>query len=228
GPRGGAAGALRGGWGGGRGPPLAGVTGRWAEEVRGRWQRRRLDAVVQWGELQLRLGRAAAVISTVPDLAAEYPLAEPPEGLLMRALHAARPDAEAGGRVAALRQGLAGGAGTGPAPGLGAGHAAILGGELPAPDRRSPLATPAQLPPDVPGFAGREQELRHLDGVLGTGSRAARVVVVSGTAGVGKTALAGHWADRARGGFPGRALDPSLRRVHPARPPGPPRRARRA
>src|SRR5215470_18638088 len=176
-----------------RGPPLAGVTGTWADEVRSSWHRRRLDAVVQWAELQLRLDRAAAVTSTLPDLTAEYPLAEPLEGLLMRALHAAGRDAEAIERYAALRQRLADELGTDPAPELRALHVAILKGELPSPergsppDRRSRVAAPAQLPPDVPGFAGRDEELQHLDGVLGAGSRAARAVVVSGTAGVGKT-----------------------------------------
>ncbi|MBP2324395.1 DNA-binding SARP family transcriptional activator [Kibdelosporangium banguiense] len=43
-----------------RGTPLAGVPGEWVEQVRDRWLRRRLDALVRWGEVQLRLGRPAA------------------------------------------------------------------------------------------------------------------------------------------------------------------------
>jgi DNA-binding SARP family transcriptional activator len=42
-----------------RGIPLAGVPGEWVARVRDSWQRRRLDAVVRWGELELAGGRAA-------------------------------------------------------------------------------------------------------------------------------------------------------------------------
>jgi DNA-binding SARP family transcriptional activator/tetratricopeptide (TPR) repeat protein len=197
-----------------RGTPLAGLTGEWVTQVRTSWQRRRLDAAVQWGELELGLGHTDAVIATMPDLIAEYPLAEPLEGLLMRALHQAGRDAEAVNRYAVIRQRLADELGTDPGPELRALHGAILRGELPAPAPApsSPLATPAQLPPDVFGFAGRDEELARLDDVVGRGSR---VVAVSGTAGVGKTSLAVHWAHKARSRFPGGQLYVNLRGFDP-------------
>ncbi len=204
-----------------RGSPLAGVTGRWAEEVRGRWHRRRLDAVVQWGELRLALGGAEEVIDALRDLVAEYPLAEPLEGLLMRALHLAGRDAEAIERYAAVRERLADELGADPAPELRALHVAILRGELPSADHAGLVTTPAQLPPDVPAFAGREQALRQLDGVVGAGVRTARIVVVSGTAGVGKTALTVHWAHRVRGEFPDGQLYVNLRGFDPTGSPVP-------
>ncbi|HEV2782537.1 MAG TPA: BTAD domain-containing putative transcriptional regulator [Actinophytocola sp.] len=214
-----------------RGAPLAGIGGDWAGRVRTAWHRRRLDAAVTWGEIELRLGNTAAVIGTLPELIGEYPLAEPLEALLMRAMHAAGRDAEAVERYAVVRQRLADALGTDPGPELRALHGAILRGELPAAPAGepaaaptgAPIATPAQLPPDTHGFAGREAELRRLDDLADGGSATARIVVLSGTAGVGKTTLAVHWAHRVRAGFPGgqlyvnlRGFDPTGSPVNPA------------
>jgi tetratricopeptide (TPR) repeat protein len=59
--------------------------------------------------------------------------------------------------------------------------------------------TPHQLPADVPRFTGRESELAALDALLAQNTTA---VVVTGTAGVGKTALVVHWAHHVRRRFP--------------------------
>jgi DNA-binding SARP family transcriptional activator/tetratricopeptide (TPR) repeat protein len=199
-----------------RGAPLGGLPGEWVATVRDSWHRRRLDAIVQWGEVQLALRGANAVIAALPDLVAEYPLVEPLESLLMRALHAAGRDAEAIERYAVLRQRLADELGTDPGPELRDLHGALLRGELSTPARGGPLATPAQLPPDVHGFAGRDQELRLLDDMVGDGSGAVRIVTLSGTAGVGKSALAVHWAHRMRERFPDGQLYVNLRGFDPS------------
>jgi tetratricopeptide (TPR) repeat protein/transcriptional regulator with XRE-family HTH domain len=76
---------------------------------------------------------------------------------------------------------------------------------------------PRQLPADIAGFAGRPRQLQELDSVLG-GEGAPTAVVISaiaGTAGVGKTALAVHWAHRAAGHFPDGQLYVNLRGFHP-------------
>lgn len=209
-----------------RGPPLAGLAGEWAARLRADWQRRRLDAAVSWAEAELDLNRTGAVLTTLSELAAEHPLAEPVEMLLMRGLHAAGRDAEALGRYAALRQRLADELGADPGPALRALHTSLLRGELPPPTTRaSPLATPAQLPPDVHGFAGRDAELRLLDELVGSG---ARIAAVSGTAGVGKTSLVVHWAHRVRHRFPGGQLFVNLRGFAPAGSPVTPAEAMRA
>lgn len=66
-----------------------------------------------------------------------------------------------------------------------------------------PRTVPAQLPPEKPGFAGRREELEFLDGLLpGPGQAGPPSVVISGDRGVGKTALAVHWAHRVRARFP--------------------------
>ncbi|MEV4416667.1 BTAD domain-containing putative transcriptional regulator [Catellatospora sp. NPDC049609] len=84
------------------------------------------------------------------------------------------------------------------------------------PDR--PL--PRQLPARIPAFCGREAQLAALDGLLAAGDGA--IAVVAGTAGVGKTALAVHWARRVADRFPDGQLYLNLRGYDPANAPMPP------
>ncbi|OLE29796.1 MAG: SARP family transcriptional regulator, partial [Actinobacteria bacterium 13_1_20CM_3_71_11] len=110
--------------------------------------------------------------------------------------------------------------GTDPGPELQAIHQALLRGR-PAPPS---AAVPAQLPLDVRGFTGRERELSRLDGILATAGEqptAPTAVVISalwGTAGVGKTALAVHWAHRVAERFPDGQLYVNLRGFDPSGP----------
>ena len=66
------------------------------------------------------------------------------------------------------------------------------------PDLSPPVKTavPAQLPADVTAFTGRAHELSWLDGLLAGSPSTVMISAVSGTAGVGKTALALRWAHR--------------------------------
>ncbi len=82
---------------------------------------------------------------------------------------------------------------------------------------------PRELPLDVGDFTGRKNELAALDRLREQVSDTGTVVIsaISGTAGVGKTALAVHWAHRARGTFPDGDLYVDLRgydRDQPVRP----------
>jgi DNA-binding SARP family transcriptional activator/tetratricopeptide (TPR) repeat protein len=78
-----------------------------------------------------------------------------------------------------------------------------------------PRVVPAQLPTDVAGFVGREEQVEQLDGLLrSTDDQVAPAVVISalaGMAGVGKTALAVRWAHRVRDRFPDGQLYANLR-----------------
>jgi len=69
-----------------------------------------------------------------------------------------------------------------------------------------PPARPAQLPPDVPAFVGRDTELAALRGLVAEHRETDRlsplVVAMHGMAGVGKSALATHFAHQAVGEFP--------------------------
>jgi hypothetical protein len=73
--------------------------------------------------------------------------------------------------------------------------------------RPTPTARPAQLPADLTVFAGRDAELAELDGRaeldgLGGPGAATGPVAVTGMPGVGKSALAVHWAHRIAPRFP--------------------------
>lgn len=74
-----------------------------------------------------------------------------------------------------------------------------------------------QLPLPVDGFIGRTEQLAELDESL-AGSRPARIAVISGTAGVGKTALAVRWAHDSADGFPAGQLYLDLRGFDLAEP----------
>jgi tetratricopeptide (TPR) repeat protein/transcriptional regulator with XRE-family HTH domain len=83
---------------------------------------------------------------------------------------------------------------------------------------------PAQLPPDVSAFTGRAAELAWLDRVFaGIAAEPTALVIsaVSGTPGVGKTALAIHWSQRSRFRFPDGQLYLNLRGYDPDSPMNP-------
>jgi DNA-binding SARP family transcriptional activator/tetratricopeptide (TPR) repeat protein len=82
-------------------------------------------------------------------------------------------------------------------------------------------AVPRQLPAAVEQFTGRDDELAELTARLRPAGRAPRTVVISaigGTAGVGKTALAVHWAHQASEHFPDGQLYVNLRGYDPGQP----------
>ncbi|GIF01371.1 ATP-binding protein [Paractinoplanes rishiriensis] len=87
---------------------------------------------------------------------------------------------------------------------------------------------PAQLPPDPAGFTGRDAEMDRLTRLLSADQPLGVLIsAVSGTAGIGKTALAVHWAHRVRDRFPDGQLYVNLRGFDPAGTPVPPGEALR-
>ncbi|HEX8865006.1 MAG TPA: tetratricopeptide repeat protein [Lentzea sp.] len=86
--------------------------------------------------------------------------------------------------------------------------------------RTSEIRVPHELPPDVYAFIDRDEQLAEMDLLLASTEappQTAAVVIsaVSGTAGVGKTAFATHWAHRVSGRFPGGQLYLNLRGYSP-------------
>jgi tetratricopeptide (TPR) repeat protein len=80
---------------------------------------------------------------------------------------------------------------------------------------------PRQLPSDIHGFVNRIEEIGKLDAVLtreGPVSGPASTCVIVGTAGVGKTSLAVHWAHRIHDRFPDGQLYVNLRGYDPGEP----------
>ncbi|MFI6542878.1 BTAD domain-containing putative transcriptional regulator [Streptomyces prunicolor] len=213
-----------------RGEPLSGLNGEWAARMREAWRRQHQDAAVGWARAELRHGDPAPVIGPLTGLLGEYPLAEPLAEALMRALHETGRSAEALDCYAAVRKRLAEDLGTDTGPALRQLHQSILRGHRPtSPRRPEPSAVirhpepsavirqtelPAQLPMAVRGFTGRDGELARLAAILASaeGESAAVVIsAVSGMAGVGKTALAVHWARRVESAFPDGQLYVNLR-----------------
>jgi hypothetical protein len=82
-------------------------------------------------------------------------------------------------------------------------------------------AVPHQLPAGPRHFAGREDELGVLTGLLADAGGLDGAVVISaigGTAGIGKTALAVHWAHHVADRFPDGQLYVNLRGYDPEEP----------
>jgi tetratricopeptide (TPR) repeat protein/DNA-binding SARP family transcriptional activator len=215
-----------------RGEPLADLPGEWPARMRDSWEGERLDAAIAWAQAELRMGRPDEVIGPIRELVAGHPLKERPIGVLMQALAAAGRGAEALECYATARSRLIEALGAEPGRELQSAHLAILKGERPAApngerqvpgsaSRSAQLPVPAQLPSDVHGFTGRNDELDELDRLLikeGDQSTAVVISAVAGTAGVGKTALAVRWAHLARDAFPDGQLYVDLRGYGPDQP----------
>jgi DNA-binding SARP family transcriptional activator/tetratricopeptide (TPR) repeat protein len=156
-------------------------------------------------EADLALGRHEALTGELAGLVRERPLRERLRAQLMLALYRCGRQAEALHVYQDARHLLAAELGIEPGARLRELHAAILRGDADleppaARARRSPDVV-AMLPPDVPDFVGRDDEMSRLDDIFSPGEDRG-FVVISGTAGVGKTALAVHWARRAIDRFP--------------------------
>jgi DNA-binding SARP family transcriptional activator/Tfp pilus assembly protein PilF len=206
-----------------RGPALLDVRGlAWLDRQADRLDQLRLNATQALIETRLALGQHALVLPELRRLARDNPFDEQVHASLMLALYRSGRQAEALTTYQRVRQALADELGLDPGPALRELEAAILrqdAGELSPADARAPrpAVVPAQLPPAVPTFAGRANEIAALDDTLSTSDRPASMVVaaVSGTAGVGKTALAVHWAHRVADRFPDGQLYVNLRGYDP-------------
>jgi DNA-binding SARP family transcriptional activator/tetratricopeptide (TPR) repeat protein len=226
-----------------QGEPLSGLPGDWAGRARAAWRQEYLEAAVAWAHTELRTGNPGATIGTLTMLADEYPLAESVSAALLQALCAVSRPADALARYARTRQRLADELGVDPGAELQAAYQAALRDTSPPADAvtvapgpvtvspGSPAgdqpgahmaAVPRQLPTAPRLFKGRAAELASLTAAFSEGDEAAhstQIAVIQGTAGVGKTWLALHWAHRHAGGFPDGQLWVNLRGFDPSEPP---------
>ncbi|WP_198347921.1 AfsR/SARP family transcriptional regulator [Plantactinospora sp. KBS50] len=208
------------------GPPFADVpalTGH--PTVRSLLDERR-RALARYADVMLALGRAERILPLLDEETAAHPLDEATQARLIRAQHALGRRVEALAAYDVARRHLADELGVGPGPDLVAAYLRVLD-EAPAPPSAPPAgrAAPApvnQLPAQVADFTGRAVELASLDGWAAAGApdgaAAARIGIVCGTAGVGKTALAVRWAHHARDRFPDGLLHLDLRGFDPRCP----------
>ncbi|TDC99495.1 AfsR/SARP family transcriptional regulator [Nonomuraea deserti] len=182
----------------------------------------------------LRLGRHAGLLGELTALTSEYPLRERLRAQLMLALYRCGRRADALAEYTRARKTLIEETGLDPAEELHDMHQRILTedpsldlvpravatitGSL-APELRA-APTPAELPPDIAEFTGRDGEVAGLTEVL-TKPRPGTVAMASiaGMGGLGKTTLAVHVAHRIAGRFPDGQLYADLRGASdPARP----------
>ncbi|MBP2330473.1 DNA-binding SARP family transcriptional activator/DNA-binding MarR family transcriptional regulator [Kibdelosporangium banguiense] len=190
------------------GPPLAGVTEALIDSAGPALAERRLAALDELYDLELAAGRHAEAVGELRDAVEQHPLSERLRGHLMLALHRSGRTSEALQVYDETRARLVEELGIDPGQPLQDLRTRILTGE------DKPIASavvqqtgirPAELPLDVRGFAGRTAELATLN------SAPDGIWVISGTAGIGKTALAVHWAHKVRKRFPDGQLYLNLR-----------------
>jgi DNA-binding SARP family transcriptional activator len=177
----------------------------------------RRAAALGYAEAAIATGTAAGALGVLEELVRTDPLDETAAAALVRACHAAGERGRAFAVYNESRRRLADELGVDPGPGLAEAHLALLDGAAPA-ARTHTIPKPAQLPADLLTFTGRAAELARLEGIRSTGwshPTAVTIVTIDGPAGVGKTALAVHWAHRVAGRFPDGQLYVNLRGFGP-------------
>jgi DNA-binding SARP family transcriptional activator/Tfp pilus assembly protein PilF len=214
-----------------RGPVLGGAAPDAVQAEVAGLAERRLVVLEQRIDLDLSLGRSANLVAELESLVRSNPLRERFWVQLMLALHGSGRRVEALAAYQRVRRVLVDQLGVEPGAALRAVHDAVQKGDdpwkahrtgrEPRTDREPRPVVPAQLPPAVAAFTGRAEHLKWLDELLPAGGGTASFGVVSGTAGVGKTALAVHWAHQVRASFQDGQLYVNLR-GHARTPPLPP------
>jgi DNA-binding SARP family transcriptional activator/tetratricopeptide (TPR) repeat protein len=221
-----------------RGPALADVPGTAKiAAIRAQLAEERLSARQHRLAVLLELGRDQDAAGELAGLLAEHPLAERLAAMLMVALYRSGRRGDALRVFRDLRGRLADQLGVEPGPDLQRLHQQVLAGDRELdraagrPARPAAVAAgsdlpavPRQLPAAVTPFTGRTAELGLLSGLLEHMPADGGAVVISaigGTAGVGKTALAVHWAHQAAGQFPDGQLYANLHGFGPSGRPVP-------
>jgi DNA-binding SARP family transcriptional activator len=208
-----------------RGPALAELTCPVIESAATSLDEKRRATTEDWIDLELELGRHAELIGELTQLVAANPFQERFVGQLMLALHRSGRQSDALAAYRRFRDRIADELGLEPGARLQRLHTDLLSDEAslelsnaapPVPDRVSVI--PGQLPADIAAFAGRATELNELDQLLRSHGTVT-ICAITGTAGVGKSALAIHWGHRIRQHFPDGQLYVNLRGFDPAGPP---------
>ncbi len=204
-----AAAHLRGALGLWRGPAFDGVTNGLLGAEAARLQELQMTALELRVTADLRAGDYETLIPDLRGLVAQYPLREKLWASLMLALHHTGQNSAALAAFESIRRKLADEFGANPGSLLRQAHETVLRGEMTdkeAVTSAAPANTvPMQLPADLTTFCGRTTDMARLDTLN------ARTIVIAGPGGVGKTALAVHWAHQVRTRFPDGQLFVDLR-----------------
>lgn len=218
-----------------QGPALAGLPGPLAESECSWLDEQRLTALETRLDIDVTLGRHDTVVPELLSLTARHPLREQPCRLLMLALYRSGRQADALAAYGRTRDALVTELGIGPGASLKDLHDRILAADpsllpdpSPQPDPSAergfpdpaeyPAARPAQLPADLPTFVGRNIELQRIRSLLPKDGSPPTTLVISaigGMGGIGKSALAVHWAHEVADRFPDGQLYINLRGFDP-------------
>jgi len=189
----------------------------------------RVAAALTYADAALALGHHAAAVPELRAVADAESLDERVHARLLLALAGSGRQAAAIRLFAEVRDRLSEQLGVEPDVELRDAYLRVLRGQVPGTRRgAAPAVTgretttggarqpaPAQLPADAAGFTGRSRHLDLLDSMVFPADREHTapgvLVLISGMAGVGKTALTVHWAHRVRDRFPDGQLYLDLR-----------------
>jgi DNA-binding SARP family transcriptional activator len=206
----------------------------------------RLQALVTRIDADLHLGRQGEILTELRQLVVAHPLQEQFHTQLMLSLYRSGRQADALAAYQDVRRVLARELGIDPGPELRLLHQRILAADSelllpavtepsgsvsatlgpPAPGRSDQAAAPEnvvprQLPAATRHFTGRAEALKALGALAAEAAEASQATVISvidGTAGIGKTTLALHFAHQVTGQFPDGQLYVNLRGFDPSGP----------
>jgi DNA-binding SARP family transcriptional activator len=205
-----------------RGPALGG-----RQNLRGLavgLEEQRLSALEERIAAELDLGRHDQLVAELSMLVMRYPIRERLVRQLMVALYRCGRANDALNVFRQTRQRLAEETGLDPGSELAELELSVLRKDAalgpPRASGREWTSPPSLLPPDIGTFAGRTGELAGLDRLPypGADPHAPLTVVITGSPGAGKTALAVHWAHRVTARFPDGQLYKNLYGYDPERP----------
>ncbi|MGX7826075.1 BTAD domain-containing putative transcriptional regulator [Actinokineospora sp. 24-640] len=193
-----------------RGAPLADVPSESLQrDQAGPLAEERLRARERYLEVSLELGRHREIVGELGALTRENPWQESFWALYILALHRSGRQADALETYRDVHRMFTDELGVAPGARLRAAHRAILTAQEEIPLTEL-LPAACQLPADLPSFSGRTSDLANLDALLGD-PPGHRTLVIAGPGGIGKTALAVHWAHRVAERFPDGQLFVDLR-----------------
>jgi DNA-binding SARP family transcriptional activator/tetratricopeptide (TPR) repeat protein len=180
------------------GQPLSGVTGAFVDTARAALAEQRVRAVEDWASAELRTGEHRRIMPELTALARQQPLREGIIRPLALALYRDGRTPEALTALRTLRVTLAEELGLDMSPALRDLEVSMLRADPslnwpPAGGATEPAVN--ALPASVSAFTGRRTALRELD-------TAPALTAVTGSGGIGKTALVLHWAHGAAARFP--------------------------
>ncbi|MFR9776674.1 BTAD domain-containing putative transcriptional regulator [Micromonospora sp. MS34] len=185
-----------------RGPALSGIASRSVRRRAQALDEQRLAVLEECVDVELRLGQAADLIEELGEGVERNPLRERLRGQLMLALSSVGRQADALAVYRAGRRIYAEELGIEPGAALQELHQRVLAGDVTATEPERPrLVVPVRsLPRAISDFTGRQQTVARL--VKEIAEDRARVHLIDGMAGSGKTTLAVHVATALADRFP--------------------------